>query len=329
MKNLIICCLLLLIASTGTAATSAQLSPIDTDHRHQANNVKVTILSTMLADSGIGEWGFAALVEVDGKRVLFDTGARPETVLHNAEELNIDLSEVTDVVLSHFHDDHTAGLITLRKAMMVKNPAALSRVQVGAGIFEPRYIKDGAEDVNSMGLIRQQYEATGGVFIVHANAEQILPGVLLTGPVERRYDEQNWDKEYWVAGAGGRVDDTIREDMSMIINTPQGMIVITGCGHAGIANILNSAQKLLPGTKVHAVIGGLHLYAADEKKLVWTAEKMRASGVQYLLAAHCTGLEATYRLRTLLRLTRKTAVVAAVGSSYSSLTGIDPLDLAR
>ena len=94
----------------------------------------MTILSTMLADTkGLGEWGFAALVEADGRRLLFDTGARPETVLNNARELGIDLSGVTDVVLSHHHGDHTGGLLTLRRELRKANPAALSRAYVGTG----------------------------------------------------------------------------------------------------------------------------------------------------------------------------------------------------
>ena len=101
--------------------------------------IKVTILSTMLSgDSGrgIGEWGFSALLEVEGKRLLIDTGARPETVLHNAQELGIDLSGVTDVVLTHNHSDHTGGLLTLRRELSKRNCAALSRAHVAPAIFE-------------------------------------------------------------------------------------------------------------------------------------------------------------------------------------------------
>ena len=90
----------------------------------------------MLTDrSGVGEWGFSALVETDGRRILFDTGARPETVLQNARELKIDLSDVTDVILSHHHGDHVGGLVTLRRELAKKNPVALKRAYVGAGIF--------------------------------------------------------------------------------------------------------------------------------------------------------------------------------------------------
>jgi 7,8-dihydropterin-6-yl-methyl-4-(beta-D-ribofuranosyl)aminobenzene 5'-phosphate synthase len=329
MKKLLLLCSLVLTALLFGYPVNAATAGIDGATVQHPNNIKVTILSTMVADDGIGEWGFAALVEVDGYRVLFDTGARPETVLHNAKELNIDLSQVTDVVLSHSHGDHTGGLLTLRKAMMIKNHDALSRVHVGEGIFDNRYEKNGTDNKSEMPALRKAYEATGGVFIIHQEPQQIQPGVWLTGPVKRRYDEQNWSKGAFVDSSAGRVEDTLKEDMSMVINGVDGMIVLTGCGHAGIGNILAQSQEMVPNTKVHAVIGGLHLYDADEKKLEWSAEKMREAGVQYLLAAHCTGLEATYRLRALLQLPRNAAVVASVGSSYSNKTGIDPRRLAR
>src|SRR5579862_5896732 len=81
---------------------------------HRVQTLRIKILSTMLADDdGFGEWGFAALVEADGHRILFDTGAHPDTVSRNLRELKVDLSGVTDVVLSHSHTDHTGGLMTL------------------------------------------------------------------------------------------------------------------------------------------------------------------------------------------------------------------------
>ena len=112
---------------------------------------RIAILSTMLAEKGIGEWGFSALVEVDGKRILFDTGAQPDTVLRNAGVLGIDLSDVTDVVLSHSHWDHVGGLETLRRAFSGKNPAAMSRVHVGKGFFTPR-TRNGASSTRCSSL---------------------------------------------------------------------------------------------------------------------------------------------------------------------------------
>ena len=111
--------------------------------------VKLTVLSTNLVGTnpsgGIGEWGFSGLLEVDGRRVLIDTGFRAETVLRNAEELRIDLSTITDVVLTHNHEDHTGGLLTLRRELSKKNPRALSRAHVAQGIFLSRLAADRRE----------------------------------------------------------------------------------------------------------------------------------------------------------------------------------------
>ena len=92
----------------------------------QIHALKVTLLSTMLVGSvtGVGEWGFSALIEADGHRVLLDTGAHPDNVLQNARDLKIDLSDVREVILTHNHWDHVGGLMTLRKEMMKSNPSA-------------------------------------------------------------------------------------------------------------------------------------------------------------------------------------------------------------
>ncbi|MEO8499986.1 MAG: MBL fold metallo-hydrolase [Vicinamibacteria bacterium] len=292
--------------------------------------LKITILSTMVvgATTGIGEWGFAALVEADGRRLLVDTGARPETVLRNAAELGIDLSGVTDVVITHNHSDHTGGLLTLRRALSAKNPAALSRAHVGAGIFEPRMSPEG-RDSNGLLPLKAAYEATGGVFIVHDQPEALMPGVWMSGPVPRVNPEHNWSGSLKVRGPLGMVEDTVPEDSAVVIETAQGLVILTGCGHAGIVNIVTQARAFTGGALVHAVIGGLHLFAATDDQLAWTAARLREAGVTHLLGAHCTGVEAVFRLRDLANLSRSTAVVGAVGASFTLGKGIDPLALAR
>lgn len=285
-----------------------------------ARSVKVTTLSTMLADAGLGEWGYAALVEVDGRRLLFDTGARPQVVLENAKELGIDLSTVEDVVISHFHDDHTGGLLPLRKALMERNPKALSRLHVGAGIFEPRF--DSAQRAgNTFIAVAAAYRQTGGAVTEHAGPTEILPGAWLTGPVTRRHDERNWSPGHAVRVKGELVPDNLQEDSSLVIPTARGAIVITGCGHAGIMNIADAARALAGEGPLLAVIGGLHLFAKPDAVLQQTAAHLK--GLRYLMGGHCTGVEATVRLRDLLGLDRKTAVVEAVGSSFTLGEGID------
>ena len=297
----------------------------------QVHSLKVTILSTMLADAGIGEWGFSALVEADGHRILVDTGARPNTVLENARELHVKLSDVEEVVLTHFHADHTGGLLTLRRELKQENPAAISRVHVAKGIFFGRPEKDGNEG-NPMVSIRRQFEASGGSFIQHEQAAEIFPGGWLTGPVPRPFPERNWSVSPTSLGVEtpqGLREDNVPDDQSLVINTSKGLVVITGCGHAGIVNILTDATDQYRNTPVYAVLGGLHLFAATDDQVNWTADKLKNFGVAYLLGAHCTGIESLYRLRERIGLTRKTAVVGAVGASFGLEGGIHPGAIAQ
>jgi 7,8-dihydropterin-6-yl-methyl-4-(beta-D-ribofuranosyl)aminobenzene 5'-phosphate synthase len=290
-------------------------------------SLKITILSTMLSDNGIGEWGFAALVEADGHRILVDTGAKPDTVLLNARELNLDLSDVREVVLTHNHDDHVGGLLALRRELMKKNPAALSIAHVGKGIFYSRP-KDGKED-NVMLALRKEYEATGGKFVEHDAPAELFPGAWLSGPVPRPYPERNWSVTGKVQTPAGLVEDNIPEDQSLVLNTNKGLVVVSGCGHAGIVNTLTFAEKEFPSTPVYALVGGLHLFAATDEQLDWTADKLKGFGVSYLIGAHCTGIEAVYRIRQKLDLPRQSAVVGAVGSTFVLGEGIHPGEIAQ
>ncbi len=289
---------------------------------------KITLLSTMLADGDeLGEWGFSALVEVDGRTFLFDTGTNPDLVLTNAKVLKIDLSPVEDVILSHNHSDHTGGLLTLRRELMKANPKAMSRAHVSAGIFTPRWTKDGADD-NGLAPLKAPYEAMGGQFVVHDGPSPLLPGVWFTGPVPRPHDETNWQPGLTMDGPKGRVQDNVPEDGALVMLSPRGSIILTGCGHAGIVNIADDAQAMTGHAPVLAVVGGLHLFSKPDAVVDWTGAQLKQKGVKYLLAAHCTGIEATYRLRQVMGLTRQTAVVGATGASYSLAGGISPGEIA-
>jgi 7,8-dihydropterin-6-yl-methyl-4-(beta-D-ribofuranosyl)aminobenzene 5'-phosphate synthase len=310
--------LLLSTQGTGVAnvANAANTSPeVQTAPPAQVSALKITILSTMLADAGIGEWGFSALVEAGDHRVLVDTGARPQTVLQNARELGVDLASVQDVILTHNHSDHIGGLMTLRQELMKTNPAALSRAHVAKGIFYSRPTKSGGED-NEMIAIKKAYEATGGTFIVHDSGAEIFPGGWLTGPVPRVFPERNWSVTGQVRTPNGLVEDNIPEDQSLVLNTPRGLVLVTGCGHAGVINILAFSQNTFPKTPVYAIVGGLHLFPASDTQVDWTADKLKEFGLVYLVGAHCTGLESLYRIRQRMGLPRKSAVVGAVGATF-------------
>ena len=310
---------------TGTVGVPA----VPDNPRHTVGSLKITILSTMLAEKGMGEWGFSALVEADGRRILFDTGLYPETVLQNARELGIDLSTVTDVVLSHHHGDHTGGLLALRRELSRKTPTAMSRVHVAPGIFLSRRQQDKQGETNPTIALKSAMEATGAAFVEHHRGEEIFPGVWLTGPVPRPHQERYWGPPASIVISKGLVTDSIPEDMALIVNTDRGFVILVGCGHAGTVNTVEYGRRIIGPEPVHAIIGGLHLFAATDSALAWTSSRLRAANLGYLLGAHCTGIEAVYRIRELAALGRKRAVVAAVGSSFDGSKGIDPLMLAQ
>jgi 7,8-dihydropterin-6-yl-methyl-4-(beta-D-ribofuranosyl)aminobenzene 5'-phosphate synthase len=287
--------------------------------------LKVTLLSTMLADEGIGEWGFSALVEADGHKILFDTGARPRTVFENARELKIDLSDVQDVVLSHFHDDHTTGLLTLRRAFAKTNAAAFSRVHIAPGIFLERR----GNDHNPMIAMKAEYEATGGKFIEHAKPDEIFPGVWLTGPIPRAYPEKNYPAGIEVRKDGAWVEDNLPEDMSLVFDTDHGLVLLAGCGHAGLINTLQYARQFLRPAPIDAAIGGFHLFSAKNETLDWTADKLKEYKTAQILGAHCTGIESVYYLRQKLGLSRHTCIVGTVGAIFDLQEGIRTGAIAR
>jgi 7,8-dihydropterin-6-yl-methyl-4-(beta-D-ribofuranosyl)aminobenzene 5'-phosphate synthase len=319
--------LLSLVAGLSVSAGSVGAAPAKPPQK--VGSLKITILSTMLADQGVGEWGFSALVEFDGRRILFDTGLRPETVLQNARDLGINLSNVTDVVLSHHHADHIGGLLALRRELSKQSPAAISRIHVAPGIFLSRRTPGHDEEANPGIALKAAMEATGAVFVEHGKPEEIFPGVWLTGPIPRRNPERYWGVPTSIVTGGGLVPDSIPEDMALLVNTAQGIVVVAGCGHAGTVNTVEYARKILGPEPAYAVIGGLHLFAASDSALAWTATRLRSARLGYLLGAHCTGIEAVFRIRELAALGRKRAVVAAVGSSFDASKGIDPLSLAQ
>jgi 7,8-dihydropterin-6-yl-methyl-4-(beta-D-ribofuranosyl)aminobenzene 5'-phosphate synthase len=320
--------LLLSIASLQSAAAQGSAAA-DTQKPGQVHTLKVTLLSTMLVGdvAGVGEWGFSALIEADGHRVLLDTGARPDTVLQNARELKIDLSSVQDVILTHNHWDHVGGLMNLRKELMKTHPSAMSTVHVGRGIFYSRPGQQGED--NKMIAIKKEYEATGGKFIEHDEAAEIFPGAWLTGPVPRKTSERNFPSNQKVQTPAGLVEDTVPEDQSLVLNTSEGLVVVTGCGHAGIINVLTFAREEFPNQSVQAVIGGLHLYPATDQQLDWTADKMKEFKVAHLMGAHCTGIESVYHIRERLAMPRGSAVVGSIGSTYVLGEGMHPGKLAQ
>ena len=210
---------------------------------------------------------------------------------------------------------------------------ALSRAHVGHGIFLERLIPPGVRgaDKMTMGDVKNGYEALGGKFIEYVEPKQLFTGVWLTGPVPRPFPEKNYPAMSHYRDPGGNlVTDNIPEDQSLVLDTDKGLVVLTGCGHAGLINILTYArQTVRPGAQVYAALGGFHLFAAKAETLSWTADKLKEFGVVQIMGAHCTGIEPVYYFRRRLGLERRACVVGAVGSSFDLAKGISAGNIAQ
>ncbi len=295
--------------------------------------ISVTILATNLGDfvsseagplTPQGEFSFGAFVEVGEKAILFDTGWTPRNVLENAEMLGVDLSRAEDVVLSHHHYDHVGGLEILRSELTSRNPNAISRVHVAKGMFSSRPEPDGRED-NLMVGIRQRLEADGVTFIVHEEPSEIFPGIWVSGPIPRVNDERNFPvgPSWMIREEDQVVADTVPESQVLVIQAANGPVVITGCGHAGLINSLEHAGAFT-GRTPKTALGGFHLYGASDDVMSWTAERIKDMDLQYLLGAHCTGVEKQFTLRQLTGIDQADSRVGSVGTVFDGEKGIIP-----
>ena len=292
--------------------------------KHIVKHLKITILSTMLAQSGIGEWGFSALIEADSNKILYDAGGHERTVLENAKELNIDLSNVPVLILSHWHDDHTLGWLPLRNTMDTVNRQAFAVTHVGYGFFYSRIAPHATtfknmarNDSSNRRNDSLLYIKTGGKIIEHSNFDEIFPGVYLTGPVPRQYPEKNYPAGVKIRDASGNlIEDNIPEDMALVISTDKGLVLLTGCGHAGIINILTYTENNLQHRPLFAAIGGFHLLQSTDEQIKWTADQLKASGIRYFMGAHCTGIEPVYQIREWASLKRGECIVGSVGATF-------------
>jgi 7,8-dihydropterin-6-yl-methyl-4-(beta-D-ribofuranosyl)aminobenzene 5'-phosphate synthase len=288
-----------------------------------ADDARVTILvDSVISGDTRAEWGFSAWVEVkegtSWRKILFDTGGSPDLAIKNAEALNINLCEAEDVVLSHHHDDHTSGLIALRKYCARKGTTGIRVAHVGSPeIFSSR-LEDGKES-NILVAGRKEFERLGGSFEV-ANGPAWLsgyPGVFVTGKIPRLYDEKSYP-----------APDTIPEDQALGIVTSRGLVLLSGCGHAGIVNTSLAAMKFAGAGDFYALIGGFHLFrkgkgSKDETgSLLWTAEKLKELKIKYILGGHCTGFEQLLFLRSELGLTPETAVISSVQTRFEISRGV-------
>jgi len=220
----------------------------------------------MLADDGIGEWGFAALVEADGRKILFDTGARPNTVLENARELKLDLSDVQDVILSTFMTTTTSGLLTLRREFP-NRIRQRSRAFTSPMAF---FLERRGQNPNPMIQIKKISRRPAAFLSCMKNQKNFFP---VSGSADR-----------YLAHIPKKIIPRARKStQDRMDHGHRSGRSVPGLQHSawartalrlrpfGIINTLQYARGFLRPAPVDAAIGGFHLFAASDQQLAWTA----------------------------------------------------------
>lgn len=261
------------------------------------DQARITILAedTIAYDTPfLGRFGLAILLELkagsDEKWVLYDTNSSPAPIIYNLNILGKPLNQIDTIFLSHCHYDHTDGLPGILQALGRPVP-----VIAHPDIFRPCFEinSDGVRQIGIVGETRQELEEAGAIFTLTRDPLNVMPGVITSGEIKRRTSFEILEDLYTLED-GRVVQDQERDDMALILRLPQGLVIVTGCCHAGIVNTMMQAREITGIEKIHAVVGGLHFQDASEEKIERSIEALRK--VDWVLAGHCTGFDGLKRI---------------------------------
>jgi 7,8-dihydropterin-6-yl-methyl-4-(beta-D-ribofuranosyl)aminobenzene 5'-phosphate synthase len=226
---------------------------------------------------------------------MFDYGVDGRSILSNMALLGIDLGKAAALGLSHGHFDHWGGLIDILKQNRSKI-AAGTPLYLGIEAFAQRYSgRFSMDDPTYLGqLDREEIESLGTVKIVEIREpREVIPGCYLTGNIERTTEYEKIPPSLLIKRGDKLEGDLLKGEQAIICNVRgKGLVVISGCAHAGIVNTVKHAQKIAGVDKVHAVIGGFHLVNAKPDIIEKTMADIKQIAPDYIVPTHCTGYEA-------------------------------------
>ncbi|MHA1924505.1 MAG: MBL fold metallo-hydrolase [Candidatus Thorarchaeota archaeon] len=240
-----------------------------------------------------------ATVGDEESTVLYDTGDSPRNLVNNVEALDLDLSTIDAIVLSHGHMDHFGGLLWALKNIGRKNVPVYTHpwmfLKKGFEIETPK-----GKEIREMELMPSidQIEEAGGKAFNTSDPVLLASGMLLrTGETPRITPYEKGMSRHRVFRDGAwKKDAEVKDDVGIVANVKdRGLVIISGCSHAGIINIIQEAQRLTSENRVHAVIGGFHLASGVTKDtMLNTVKKMKEISPKLLVPCHCTGWRARH-----------------------------------
>ena len=259
--------------------------------------ITILVENTAQQPGHLAEHGFAALLNVGGRKLLFDTGAG-QALIPNAKAMGIDLTSVSAVALSHGHYDHTGGLKDFLR--LHHNPVT---VYAHPDLFSHRFSISENDPPRYSGIdwTKGQLEQVGAVFDLTATPTDLGSGLFLTGQIPRTVPYEHISDRFQVKTAAGWKKDEILDDQALVIETKTGLVVISGCAHAGLINTLSYAQELSDNKKIAAFFGGTHLIGATDERIKSTIKALAEFDLSLIGAGHCTGFKASALLFSALR----------------------------
>ena len=256
--------------------------------------LSVTILTDDQVHRGEGllaEHGLSLLVETEGSKVLLDAG-QSDVCRKNAACLDTDLSDLDTIVLSHGHYDHGDGLPSLveevERPEVIAHPEAFSSRFVRQAGREDRYV--------GLGYDAESLARSGARVRLEAGPWEIAQGLVASGHISRVTSFEDGNSQFWMVVNREWCCDRFEDDQALLAHTPEGLVVLLGCAHAGAVDTLRHAMTLTGDDRIRAVVGGFHLAGASSERIEQTAAALREMEVRQVVACHCTGFAARTHL---------------------------------
>jgi len=261
--------------------------------------MKLTVLidnNTLINKYFIGEPGVSYFIETEGKRILFDVGYS-DAFIANAEELSIDPLAIDYIVLSHGHLDHTWGLVPFIELLEEKIKDG-QKIEKPTLVTHPLTLLPKSKGDRPVIGSKLTEDELSGYFHLNFSKDPVhlTERLVYLGEIERANDFEAKKPLGKTVIDGVEQDDFLHDDSALAYKSAEGLVIITGCSHSGICNIVEYAKKVCSETQVVDIIGGFHLLDPSKEQKNSTLDYMKTLNPESVHACHCTDLNSQIAL---------------------------------